>query len=112
MLTATEKQRITNFTRHMDKTTAGAMYRLFELTKPGCDEAANNLFLAAHGIGGNAVSDPARRVFVPLGLVNKDGLIPKSIAAAIRKAVREFYLTMHGPDEPALKWDVPDVRYW
>ncbi len=106
VLTATEKQRIGNFTRDMDGATASAMYSLFELTKPGCDDAANELFLAAHGIGGNFVSGPARRVFIPLGLVDNNGVVPKLIGEALRKAVRESYLTMHGPDDPALEWDM------
>ena len=104
MLTAIEKQRVKNFTKRMDVSTAGAMFSLFEITKPGCDEFANELMTVAHG-DNQKVSQPTTGMFAQHGLVNPDGVIPKSVKLAIRKAVALNYLIMHGPKNPILKPD-------
>ncbi len=110
MLTATETQRIKNFTEDMDSDTAKAMLSLFEITKPGCNEATYELMDAAHGQNRN-VSAEAITSFMQYGLVTKTGTIPTAIKSAIRKAVAECYLMMHGPDDPALKPDLAHLNY-
>lgn len=110
MLTATETQRVKNFTADMDPQTAQAMFALFEVTKPGCTHFANDLFIAAHT--GDALSGRAISTFLPMGLVYRNGIVPKPVREAIQKAVAEKFLTIHDPFDRSLRPDDPfDLTY-
>lgn len=104
-LTATEKVRVDKFTQGMTPETTEAMTRLFEHTKPGCDNLSYELMHAAHD--GSILSSAAIATFEPLGLALPNGMILKPIKAAIRKAVIDGYLIMHDFAPPTLK---PDPR--
>lgn len=108
MLTATETARVQNFTAGMDAETAAAIMALFTITKPGCDEATYDLMNAAH-TEGQKVSAATTIAYAPFGLVLQNGSIPAAIKSAVRKAVAQCYLTMHGPEDPALK---PDLTHF
>ena len=109
MLTATEEQRVKNFTAEMDELTAKSMHMLFEITKDGCTIFANDLFIAAHT--GERLSPGVTGAFYQFGLTNKDGSIPPAIKAAIRKAIAENYLSIHTRNDPTLRPDPSDLVY-
>ncbi|MCB1721119.1 MAG: hypothetical protein H6859_11040 [Rhodospirillales bacterium] len=106
MLTGPEKSRVKKFTVGMDENTANAMLNLFILTKPGCDAAAGDLMMAAHGHYPRVCASTIG-AYQPYGLVRADGSIPAPVKLAIQKAVAQNYLVMHGPKNPVLK---PDLR--
>ena len=108
MLNAVEKQRVRNVTSDMDSETAEAMYRLFEVTKPGCDENANELFIKAHH-NQQKVSHSVISAFSKFGLVRKDGFIPIGIRKAIREAVQLRYLAIHDPIKPEPEPYIPTI---
>ena len=109
MLTATEKQRVKNFTSNMDDDTAEAMFNLFEITKPGCTPFTNDLCIAAHT--GEPLPTNVVGAFFQYRLVNKNGTIPKPVRQAIKKAVAESYLVIHNTGDPALRPDPLDLVY-
>ncbi len=106
MLTATEDARVQKFTGNMDDKTTNAMFALFEVTKPGKNDIASALIMVAHETGVK-LSDAAISYLNPMGLVHKSGRIPKNIEKAVRRAVKEGFLILGGPDNPHLKPD-PD----
>ena len=86
----------------MDPNTASAMYNLFEITKPGCCEAAHELMRVSHSYGQKASSKTVS-IFGGHGLVLKDGTIPGRIKRAICKAVACSYLSMDNHVDCALE---------
>ncbi|MCC6598177.1 MAG: hypothetical protein IT559_05270 [Alphaproteobacteria bacterium] len=107
MLSATETARVKKFVAGMDEKTAQAMSRLFELTKPGCSEAAYELMAIAHDQN-MCASDRVISNFATHGLINRSGSMPRPVASAIRKAVAEHYLAMRAFVHPVLKPDLLD----
>ena len=102
-LTATETQRIKNFTADMDVDTEQAMFALFEITKPGFTRFANRLFVSA--FTGETLPPEVIATFSQHGLVYTNGVMPKKVKAAIRKAIKESYLKIHDPNDPVLRPD-------
>lgn len=102
MLTATETARLEKFTADMDAATAQAIFRLFEHSKPGCDEATDDLIEAAHRPP-QKVSPKTISTLEPYGLVLPTGDIPNPIRAAVRKAVTMQFLIMHDHGAPKLE---------
>ncbi|MEZ5814773.1 MAG: hypothetical protein R3E13_08700 [Alphaproteobacteria bacterium] len=108
-LTATEKLRVQKFNHGRDPQTASAMEKIFELTKPGCDEHAYELFEAAHT--NKPVSPGAIARYAPLGIVNSNGSISKSLREAIKEAVAKYMLKMRTSVELVLKPDIRSMDY-
>ena len=103
MLTATEDARVKKFVADMDEDTANAMYDLFLITKPGCAPEAYDLMYVAHDYKEKA-SDHAIALFAQYGLVDYNGVMPKDVKTAIKKAVSMSFLAMHTPS--SMKWSI------
>jgi len=101
-LTATEHARFSKFVVGMSQKTIIAMRHLFEITKPGRQDIASALITAAHEKS-SQLNDAAIAYLKPLGLVQGNGQIPKSIREAVQKAVSQGYLIINGPNNPYLK---------
>ena len=110
MLTGPEKSRVKKFTAGMDESTANAMLNLFILTKPGCDAAASDLMMAAHGHYPRVCTGTIS-AYRPYVLVGTDGSIPAPVKLAIRKAIAQNYLVMHGPNIPTPKPNLAELNY-